>query len=140
LPLPHHAPRARPCRLLSPVSWGTHLLFRYIEHFERSDTRQAPGSGSHSPALRAGARSVGLSAMRGLGMTLPGSSGTPSRPATTRLLALPALSRAAHAARRSSAPCNTVSGNWAMFPLRFVNFAWILITPGAASAEEALST
>src|SRR6266508_5174061 len=114
---------------------------RYIEHFECSDTRQAPGSGSHScPSLRDGPRSVELSSMRGLGMTPPGSSGSPSRPATTRLLVLPALSRAAQAARRSAAACNTVSGNWVMFPLRFVNFAWMLIVPGAASAEEALST
>ena len=72
-------------------------------------------------------------------MTPPGSSGTPSRPATTRVLVLPALSRAAQAARRSAAACNTVSGSWAMSPLRFVNFAWMLIVPGAASAEEALT-
>ena len=72
-------------------------------------------------------------------MTPPGSSGTPSRPATTRLLILPALSRAAQAARRSAAACTTVSGNWAMFPLRLVNLAWMSIVPGVDSAEEALT-
>ena len=72
-------------------------------------------------------------------MTPPGSSGTPSRPATTRLLVLPALSRAAQAARRSAAACTTVSGSWAMFPLRLVNLAWTSIVPGVDSAEEALT-
>ncbi len=79
------------------------------------------------------------SSARGLGNTLPGSSGRPSGPPTTKLLYLPPLSRAAHRAGKSAAALTKACGNGATTPLRLVTGARISTVPWIPKAEEALT-
>ena len=73
-----------------------------------------------------------------LGKRPIGSSGTPSRPASTRLLALPSARRAVQEARISSAAFSVSAGSSARTPLRLVMTALMLIVPGRLSCDDAV--
>src|SRR5439155_4789443 len=95
----------------------------HLEHAGASTDRENRGNVSQRwPSLLDSSDGSALksSATSGLGRYPPGSRGRPSRPATTRLLALPAASRAAQEARRSVPACNSTSGRRATLPLRSV--------------------
>src|SRR5262249_60610513 len=80
----------------------------------------------------------GRSAPSVLGRRPIGSRGTPSRPARTRLLALPSARRAVQDARISSAAFSVSAGSSASTPLRLVMTAVMLIVPGRLSCDEAV--
>src|SRR6185503_15584987 len=130
---PHPAAHGRPPT--RGPAWGSpqrpHEASRY--------DRRSPGhSLARNRAALPAARAVGGSPSA-LGRRPPGSRGSPSRPATTRLLDLPSARRAEQEARISAAASRTSAESSARLPLTSVTTALMLTVPGELSADDAVT-